>query len=184
MYGIDVLETEHKNIVAFTDDMEALALSIMEGGKVDTGDLRRRVDFIRKYCDKHHHQKEEDFLFAKMVEELGDLGVKLIRHGMEVEHGLARKHVLDLEGAIGDFDEDPSPINRLQIISYLMAYVHLLRDHAKKENQVIYPFALDHLSKEALAWVDEKTRQVEEGEGTKKVYQDFKEFICYQPPKL
>ena len=58
---------------------------------------------------------------------------------MIVEHNLARKYVMELDGAIDSYGQDPSPKNRLEILSYLMAYVHLLRDHAEKENKVSIP---------------------------------------------
>lgn len=180
MYTIDVLERDHKNIVAFTDFAQDLAISIMEGGPVDRDLLRRMVSFIRTYCDHYHHQKEEDFLFKRMIEDLGDVALKLVNYGMMAEHNMARKHVLDLEMAIEAYEMDPGAKNRLEIISFLMAYVHLLRDHADKENKVVYPFALKHLSKEAWAWVDKETKKVEEGLESQKIYQDFQDFIPYK----
>ncbi|MBS4871522.1 MAG: hemerythrin domain-containing protein [Peptoniphilus sp. oral taxon 375] len=181
MYAIQRLELEHENILAFTDYAQDMALSIMEGEDLDLDQLKKMVAFIRTYCDQHHHQKEEDYLFKRMEEDLGDLAVKLVQHGMIVEHNLARKYVMELDGAIDDYGQDPSPKNRLEILSYLMAYVHLLRDHAEKENKVVYPFAAKHLSKEAMDWVDQKTKDVEDLEESKKIYRDFEEFIRFKP---
>lgn len=177
MYAIQRLELEHENILAFTNYAQDLAISIMEGAEINRDQLKKMVAFIRIYCDGHHHKKEEDYLFKRMVEDLGDLAVKLVRQGMMVEHDLARKCVIDLDGALDAYDQDPSPKNRLEVISYLMAYVHLLRDHAQKENKVVYPFAVKHLSKEAMDWVDQETKAVEDREESKKIYRDFREFI-------
>lgn len=74
---------------------------------VDVPDFKKMVDFIRKYADKIHHGKEEEFLFKVMMEELGAMGDNLIRHGMLVEHDIGRLYVSDLDGALDQYAENP-----------------------------------------------------------------------------
>ncbi len=42
----------------------------MNGSEVPDADFREIIDFVRGYADKHHHGKEEKYLFPKMVEKL------------------------------------------------------------------------------------------------------------------
>lgn len=181
MYGIEVLERDHRNIVHFTDCLEEEALKILQGQEINLDYLRESIRFIRLFCDKYHHQKEEDLLFKRMVFEIGDLAKKLIHNGMLVEHNLARSYVLKLEESLEAYEKSPEDIHRLNILSYIMAYVHLLRDHANKENVAVYPFGENHLSKEGKDWVDEETRKFEEDPQTKALYEEFASFIEENP---
>lgn len=57
-----------------------------------------------------------------------------------------------------------------------MAYVYLLRRHAEKENQVLYPFAANNLSEEKLNLINEETKTYEEG-FNKDLLGDFEIFL-------
>lgn len=161
MIGIEVLVKEHENIVNFTNIIEEKMIKILDGEELDTAYFRKAIDFIRRYADKHHHQKEEDLLFMKMLEEFGAVADKLIRSGMLVEHDLARFTVSEWEEALDAYDEDPSTKNKLDILAHGMNYVYLLRRHASKENDVLYPFAEKNLSEESKNWINEETKKLE-----------------------
>lgn len=162
MYGLDILYKEHKNILNFTNILEERLVKILEGDEVDTEFLKRGIYFIRNYADTHHHQKEEDILFKKMIEELGPLAEKLIRSGMLVEHDLARFTTGELEKAVIAFEENPSTKNKLDILAHGMNYVYLLRRHATKEDEVLYPFADKNLSEEMKEIINKETKEYEE----------------------
>lgn len=162
MYGLEILYNEHKNILNFTNILEERLIGIIEGEEVDTEFLKRAISFIRIYADTHHHQKEEDILFKKMLDELGTLAEKLIRTGMLVEHDLARFTTGELEKAVFAYEEDQSSKNKLDILAHGMNYVYLLRRHATKEDDVLYPFAEKNLSEEVKDFINEETRNYEE----------------------
>lgn len=161
MIGIDILEKEHENILNFIDDFEEYFVDVIDGQQIDISYLRRAIDFIREYADAHHHQKEENYLFVKMLD-LGKTAESLIRTGMLVEHDLARYTVGELEEALNSYEKDPTSKSKLDIISHSMNYVYLLRRHISKENDVLYPFAVNHLDDEAKDWINEKSIQMDE----------------------
>lgn len=174
MIGITVLVEEHKNILNFTNILEDKLVEVLETNKVDTDYFRKCIRFIREYADKHHHQKEEDILFEKMMDELGSVAEKLVRNGMLVEHDLARFTVGEWEQALNDYDNEASSINLLNILAHGMNYVYLLRRHASKENAVLYPYAEKNLSKESIQWVNSETEKLEE---SKPDFTEFEEFF-------
>ena len=137
---IDYLENEHREILIFCDRMEEKCLEILNGN-LDIDFFRNAITFIRKYADGLHHKKEEDILFKAMLENLGPLAEKVVRSGMLVEHQMARGYVMELENNLNLYEESSSDIAKLKILTKAMSYVELLRDHAQKENQTVYPFA-------------------------------------------
>lgn len=163
MYGIEILEREHENILNFTNILEEKFINILDGkDDIDLKFFEKAINFIRVYADGHHHKKEEDILFKYMLEDLGDLADKLIRSGMLVEHDLAMFTTLELEKALKAYEPNPSTKNKLDIIGHGMAYVYLLRRHAEKENQVLYPFAAKNLSEKRLDLINEESKAYEE----------------------
>lgn len=160
--GIAILMKEHDNILAFTDHMERTCLHIFQGSAPDVPFFRRAISFIREYCDAHHHQKEENLLFQAILKDLGPVGEKLVRHGMLVEHDLARLYVRQMEDVLEDLEKEDTNFLRMHLIASTMAYVDLLRRHALKENDVLYPFAQRELTKDVLARIDEETLAYEE----------------------
>lgn len=145
--SIDYLEKEHDEILSFCDRMEEKCLEIL-GGELDIDFFRNAINFIRNYADGFHHKKEEDILFKTMLENLGPLAEKVVRGGMLVEHQMARSYVMELENNLNLFEESKSDLKKLYILTNAMSYVSLLREHAKKENQTVYPFADKNLSED------------------------------------
>lgn len=177
MYGIEILRKEHDNILNFTNILEEKFVNILDGkDQIDPDYFRRAISFIRVYADAHHHKKEEDILFKYMLEDFGAIADKLIRSGMLVEHDLARFTTSALEDAVNLYEKDPSTKNKLDIIANGMNYVYLLRRHATKENDVLYPFAEKNMSQEKLDLVDQETRDYEENFDTS-VFEEFQMFL-------
>ncbi len=152
---IEILMEEHQRILEFVEELREKCLVFMEENKVDIDEFREAIHFIRTFADKTHHQKEEQILFKAMVEHLGPVADKLVRGGMLVEHDLARLHVTELENAVNAYEKEPTPENKLDIIGNAMGYCYLLKRHALKEDQVVYPFAKRGLSPEIMTELDE-----------------------------
>ncbi len=149
MKAFEIMVEEHKNILEMLEVIRAYSLKVLKGEEVQYEDFYKIIDFIRNYADKHHHGKEEELLFNKMVEELGSPGEKLVKHGMLVEHDLGRLFVKDLEQAIGKVIEGDMDA-RLDVISNAIGYSNLLKRHIEKEDSVVYVFAEKNLSKDTL----------------------------------
>lgn len=162
MYGIDVLVKEHDNVLRFNKVLRSVCLMILEGGDVPAEDFRGMIDFIKGYIDKHHHGKEELFLFSKMQKRLGKQAEHLIKYGMLVEHDLARLQVQEMDTALKNYQQDPSADSKLDLIAGAIGYTRLLERHIDKENNAIYPFGERSLDKEDLSEIDQSTHLFEE----------------------
>lgn len=158
---IDILVTEHDNILRMLDVVHRAALKILQGAPVNTADFRKIVAFIRQYADFTHHGKEEAFLFSAMTDELGDMGDNLIRHGMLVEHDLARLYVSDLEAGLNACDTQPGEEARLAVLIAAGSYEQLLRRHIQKENDVIFPYGANNISSAAFHRVQTQVEDFE-----------------------
>jgi Uncharacterized conserved protein len=162
MNSIEVLIKEHDNILKMLDVIHKASLDILGGAEVNVEDFKHIVDFIRRYADKIHHGKEEDYLFRVMTKELGNIGENLVHHGMLVEHNLARLYVSQLDAALDEYKGREDIQNKLAILVAAGSYEELLRRHIEKENEVAYPFGKRQLSKEAIEWVERETKSFED----------------------
>lgn len=141
MSPIEILVTEHRLLEGLLDAMERWA---GEPGAGDRDTLGWFVRVLLDYVDPVHHGKEEEILFATMVEhgfprQFGPIAVMLD------EHEQARALVHQLEdlakpgGAWGDQQ-------RAAAADTARAYAGLMRQHVHKENEVLYPMAESRLN--------------------------------------
>lgn len=161
-YGVEILMAEHENIVRFADIMKIKCCNVLEGEVVDTKLFREAIDFVRNYADKHHHGKEEQILFERMLAKLGPVAEKLVKMGMLVEHDLGRLYMTELEAALNRYDENKNTENKLDILTNMTGYIDLIKRHAGKENAVVFSFADRSLTDEDKTYVDQKTKEFEE----------------------
>ncbi|KZL92732.1 hemerythrin domain-containing protein [Clostridium magnum] len=149
MDGIVLMIEEHKNIKRMLEVIRKACLGIMNGKEIDYTDFEMMVDFVRNYADKHHHGKEENFLFNRMVDELGGAAEKLVKFGMLVEHDFGRLYMKELEEALAKVKAGDDEA-KLDVIANAVSYTHLLNRHIDKEDNVVYSFAKRSLSEEIL----------------------------------
>jgi hemerythrin-like domain-containing protein len=172
---IDLMVQEHRNIKRMLAVIRKYCYRILKNEDIRYEVFFEIIDFIRGYADRHHHGKEEELLFSRMLEEMGPLAEKLVRHGMLVEHDLGRLHVGELEEAVrrvmaGD-DEA-----RLDVIANAISYTHLLTRHIDKEDGAVYGFAAKNLREETMKSIEEECRRFEEtasADGTVRRYLDL-----------
>jgi len=180
---IELMVEEHKNIKRMLAIIRSYSYKVLKGEDVPTSDFRAFIDFVRNYADKYHHGKEEEMLFKHMLEELGPIADKIIRYGMLVEHDLGGLYMGELEIAIKKV-EDGDMEAKLDIIANAVGYANLLTRHINKEDNVIYRFAENNLSKETLEQLElegeefEK-RAIEEGIGVK-----YLKLLAYYEDKM
>lgn len=176
MNYIDLMVEEHRNIKRMLSVIRKYCYKVLKNEKVDYTDFFELIDFVRNYADKHHHGKEEQLLFDRMVKELGPTADKLVRNGMLVEHDLGRLHMQELEAAvnkvIGGDDEA-----RLDVIANAISYTHLLHRHIDKEDNVVYQFAKKNLSQETQEILEEACNQFELDATEKNIQNKYLEMI-------
>lgn len=159
MDAINLMMEEHKNIKRVLKAIRKLCIKVLNNEEINYNVFDKVIDFVRNYADRHHHSKEEDILFKKMTEELGDIMQSPI-YGMLTEHDLGRLYMSNLEEAIkrvknGDMD------SRVDIIANSISYTDLLHRHIDKEDNTIYKFGRDKLSEKALKEVQIESEEVE-----------------------
>ncbi len=145
MNGIELMVLEHTYIKRMLNVMRSASYGVLKGEPIVRKDFDQMIDFVRNYADNHHHGKEERMLFNRMMEELGPVAEKLVRHGMLVEHDLGRLFIRQLEEAL-DRVEAGEDEARLDVIGNAIGYTDLLTRHIDKEDNVVYPFSQNNLS--------------------------------------
>jgi hemerythrin-like domain-containing protein len=148
MDAIEMLMNEHRIIERVLDGLAGFVDEVQRTGGTEKDELARFVTFLREFADACHHAKEEEILFAAMV----DHGFP--RHGGPVavmlrEHDQGRGLVRILRGHA----EQESPwtdADRQEIAAVASGFAELLRGHIHKEDAILYPMAEQHLPPQAL----------------------------------
>lgn len=172
MIAIDLMVYEHTVIKRMLTVARKISFKIYKHEEIDLKDLHKIIDFVRNYADKHHHGKEEELLFNKMVAEIGSTAEKLVNVGMLVEHDLGRLYIQNLEKAIKEAESGKEEAY-VDIIGNLISYADLLTRHIDKEDGVVYKFVERNLSKESLDKLEEECKVFEEQQSNKKIQEKY-----------
>jgi hemerythrin-like domain-containing protein len=162
MDAIETLMNEHRVIERVLDGLVAFAAEVGRKGTTEKEELSRFVTFIREFADACHHGKEEDILFATMVEHGfprngGPIAVMLREH----DQGRGLVQILRERSASGAPWSDG---DRHDIAEVAAAFADLLRAHIHKEDAILYPMAEQHLSPEVMGEVGEACERYEQDE--------------------
>ena len=160
MYAIELMMEEHKNIKRMLKIVRKVSFNILEGEEINYEEFERIISFITNYADNHHHKKEEIYLFNRMVEEIGERAVKVINHGMLVEHDLGRLYISNLRLALEEY-KNGNKEAKLDIIANAISYTDLLNRHIEKEDNVIYSFAKRSLKEETFEVINKECKEFE-----------------------
>jgi len=132
------LRAEHQLILQVADALETL-IHRSEQGDTDFDALGDCVTFIRLFADACHHGKEEDLLFPAlegqgMPHDQGPIAVMLF------EHQQGRAFAKAMAGSIDEArDGDEEALTTLRNAG--SGYVHLIRGHINKEDNVLFDMA-------------------------------------------
>lgn len=149
MDPIETLMNEHRRIERALDALEIFAGRVARGEDAGRDEVGRFARFFSEFADARHHGKEEDLLFATMVEagfpkETGPIAVMLHEHGIGREAvGTLRR----LAAGAGSL----SAADRTDLVEAATAYAGMLRAHIRKEDRILYPMAEAHLAPERFA---------------------------------
>lgn len=128
------LVREHDQIKRVLALLPVLGDRIRNGLDPESSSLVAQVlEFIRHYADRYHHAKEEDILFAYF-----DAGSDILKV-MHKEHEIGRQHV---RNALAALEQG----NAAEVQGQLSAYGALLREHIRKEDEILYPWMNSQLS--------------------------------------
>ena len=161
MNGIDLLINEHKYVSRMLIVIRKVCFNLIDNNEIDYEDFNKIISFVRNFADGHHHNKEEIFLFNKMVEHLGETGKNVITHGMLVEHDLGRSYIGNLIDALKKYKNGDKEA-KLDIIGNSISYTTLLENHIHKEDNVIFNFAKRGLSEELIETMNKECFEYEQ----------------------
>ncbi len=162
MDAIEMLMGEHRVIERVLDGLVGFAEEVQRKGSTEKDELGRFVTFVREFADACHHGKEEEILFASMVEHGfprngGPIAVMLHEH--DQGRGLVRilRERAGQPAAWSDAD-------RTEIAEVARGFSSMLRAHIHKEDAVLYPMAEQHLPPEVMAAIGDACEAYEADE--------------------
>jgi len=100
-----------------------------------------------------HHQREEQALFP-IMREFGIVGPTNV---MEMEHKAIRDYKHKLLEAAQDYGKCSFKDYQSHMDFYIDGLTHMLEEHIYKENEILYPMALQTISDQAV-WADMKKK--------------------------
>ncbi|MEI6562947.1 MAG: hemerythrin domain-containing protein [bacterium] len=152
---LQALVNEHTNIKRVLAQLPALIERLQKGLNPETRQtVAEVIDFIRQYADRFHHAKEEDILFKYF-----DAGSDILTVMMN-EHEIGRHHV---RTALAALEQG----NAALIIEHLTAYGALLKEHIRKEDEILYPWMNRELTDSQVGQLFSKFNVVDEQFGAK-----------------
>lgn len=150
--SIEVLMNEHRLIEQVMGALETYVDQVANGSAASRDVVAQFARFFQSFADKCHHGKEEDRLFVAMnrcgfPREYGPVSVML------AEHTEGRVHVRTLAG-LGQGSGPLSPAETQQVMEHARAFIPLLRGHIQKEDNILYPMALQAIPAADLQKLD------------------------------
>lgn len=131
-HPIRTMISEHEEILKFLDKLDGLVASIEKGiSGPDAKSLKELAEHLVE--TEKHHEREEKALFPRM-EEKGVTGPTKI---MRMEHDELRPE----KKRLSELSKEPEK-NKEEIIVIINLLSAKLRDHIFKENNILYPAAL------------------------------------------
>jgi hemerythrin-like domain-containing protein len=171
MKATEILSSEHRVIERVIASLETAAGKLETGQNVRPGFFIEASDFIKGFADGCHHKKEEGVLFKMMgehglPEQGGPVGVMLMEHeqGRGFTRGM-REAAQKLEA--GDLTA------RAAVIQNANGYAALLRQHIRKEDNVLFPMANQVIPAAEHEKVFEGFEQVEHEETGEGVHEKY-----------
>jgi hemerythrin-like domain-containing protein len=153
---IETLMDEHRLIEQVLSSLATFAEGLEAGQNLPREAVARYGTFFKMFADKCHHGKEEERLFVQMNQcgfprEYGPIGVML------AEHDEGRRHVR----ALVEIGQQTGPLRldeARQMVKHARAFIPLLLEHIRKEDNVLYPMALQSIPPATLAQLEESCR--------------------------
>ena len=150
MNAINELLTEHEAVRLTIEILKKIGQRIDATGKISsTEHVEQLFEFFSTFVDRCHHGKEEELLFPALEQ------VGISREGGPVgemlqEHQQGRDLVAKMKAALSQYlDGDGNAARQLK--KHADEYITLLDNHIDKENNVLFPLAVKHLSANTLA---------------------------------
>lgn len=146
---IDSLKREHRAIESAIAALENVRTRMEQGEQVSPLLLSKFIDFIRRFADGVHHQKEEQILFPAMQAAGFPADAGPI-HCMLGEHERGRALVREMSAGVERLTNGDGE-GAVQFHTAAGAYAKLLTEHIYKEDNVLFRMAESIVGEEKLA---------------------------------
>jgi hemerythrin-like domain-containing protein len=159
MKATQQLRDEHEGVKIMLDVLDQVCQQLEETGSLNKEHFEGILEFLKVFVDKCHHGKEEALLFPALVAvgvpEDGPIAVML--H----EHEMGRNYIKALSAAFANYTTGDK-FSSKDIIQNIQDYISLLRDHIKKENNILFVMADNSLSEKRQDELFEGFERIEE----------------------
>lgn len=149
---LDIIRNEHRSIRIVLDGLIYLAHNARSGGSaVDARVFRALLHYLETYAERLHHPKEDQYLFSAM-RQYGQRAEKVVAD-LEREHASGERSLRDLDHFLARCEEDGA--KALPVFAKAVEdFVHGYLLHMKKEEEVVFPLALELLGPADWAVID------------------------------
>ncbi len=139
----DVLKYDHRIIEKVLAALQGFTES---PGKARLENWGKAVDFIRNFADRCHHLKEEKIFFPALekkgiARDGGPIGMMLKEHEEGRSYVRAITEALTVEG-------EGEELPKAALVENVRAYLNLLNEHIRKEDEILFNMADEVLSSE------------------------------------
>lgn len=165
----DILSEEHENILNVISSVLKECSKLEDGKELDHAFFEKVIDFIKNYADGFHHAKEEDILFAELLDNIDRMHCNPIPV-MFHEHEMGRNYVKGMEAGLSNGDKE-------HVIENARGYCYLLQEHIYKEDNILFQMAEEALTDEQKEQVLRKYQEVEDTRFTREDIQKYLSMI-------
>ncbi len=150
--AISILKSEHRSLSAVLHGLKQLAKDARDAGvRPRFAVFRAMLRYIDEYPERLHHPKEDEHLFARLVQRAPE--AKKLVDELQAEHVRGAALVRELERALVFF-EDAWPGGARDFQAAADAYAEFHWKHMRKEEEQLLPLAERYLQPEDWAAID------------------------------
>lgn len=151
--AISILKSEHRSISAVLHALKQLAKDARSATARPRFDVfRAMLRYIDEYPERLHHPKEDEHLFARLVQRAPQ--ARALVDELQAEHVQGARLIRELERALV-FMEDGWPVGTREFETAAGAYAEYHWKHMRKEEEQLVPLAERHLLPEDWKAIDD-----------------------------
>lgn len=137
--AIAVLKSEHRSISAVLHGLKELARMAQDATvRPRFQVLRSMLRYIDEYPERLHHPKEDEHLFARVLQRAPE--ARALVDQLQAEHREGAQLIRELERALLFFEEG-WPVGAREFAQAVEAYAEFHWKHMRKEEQELLPIA-------------------------------------------
>jgi hemerythrin-like domain-containing protein len=152
MQALQKIRDEHRTLSAVLHALKQLARDAQNAGVQPRFDVfRAMLRYIDEFPEKLHHPKEDQHLFARLINRYPDAAHLVAQ--LQDEHLAGARLVRELERSLMFF-EDTWPGGAPEFLEKVDAYADFHWKHMRKEEQEVLPLTEKHLTAEDWKKID------------------------------